>query len=530
MDSSINDLIGQAQAALQRSELQQAGILFRQVLHLDPNNVDALHLLGVVAHHAGETLAAVELISRAIQINPSVPSFYLNLGNALKDQKRLDEAITCYRTALQIDPGYAKAYNNLGVALKDQEKLDQAISSLQKALQIEPNYVEAILNFGTTLQLQEKIDQATQYLLRALKLEPNNPQIHVALGTALNDQGYLDTAISCYEAALRLNPNYATAYRSRSRALLLNGDLQRGWQDFEWRWHTSDCDYRSRDFPQPWWQGEDLTGKTVLVWAEQGVGDEILFASMLPDIVACAGHCIVECDARLAPLFARSFPHIEAVPRSNPPNPRLAEPDIQFQTPMGSLARFFRNSLDSFPDHQGYLLADPKRIAYWKSRLAELGSGKKVGICWRSMLQSANRNMHYTRLDQWGPILSVPGITFVNLQYDDCSAELASAEQQFGIKIHAYDQINLLNDLDGAAALTSALDLVISAPTSVAAMAGALGVAVWELAAKQGNWSTLGTDHMPWYPQMKLFTRPWNVDWENVINSISHDLEQLEMM
>jgi hypothetical protein len=405
--------------------------------------------------------------------------------------------------------------------------LDKAIQCFEKVVELKPLSSEAHNNLGTALAAKNELDKATLCYREAIRLNTNDPIPYNNMAQALIKEGKIAEAIAYFRSSLQLDIMFSGAHLNLSLALLSAGNLSEGWQEYEWRWQAKDFPSVKRDFPQPRWQGEDITGKTILVWAEQGVGDEILFASMLPDITARAGHCIIECEPRLVALFARSFPDTEVVPRSNPPYPRTAQPDIQFQIPMGSLAQWFRNSLDSFPDHQGYLVAAPKRAAYWKNRLAELGSGKKVGICWRSMVKNVSRNRHYTQLDQWWPILHVPGIVFVNLQYDDCKTELAAAEQQFGIRIHAFDEIDLKNNLDEAAALTDALDLVISAPTAVAAMAGALGVPTWKIIAKGGNWPTLGTDRMPWHPSMRLFLRAWKDSWEGPIEEIARELQRI---
>jgi tetratricopeptide (TPR) repeat protein len=550
----IAELITKGQQFLQAGDLAQADILYRRVLQLAPRNVDALHLLGVIAHRSGKLSLAIDLISQAIKQNSSIASFHLNLGNVFKELERPEEAVTCYQAALRINPNYTKAHNNLGVIFRDQQKFEQALACFQNALQIDPDYVEAYLNLGTAFQLQGKLDQAAESLLQALQLKPDNAPAYFNLGNIFGAQNKAYEAITCFQNALRLNPSdaltyynlanilnqigkqadaivlhrealrlkpdFVAAHNNLSLALLSAHDYSEGWHEYEWRWKAKDSPPLKRDFPQPWWQGEDLTGKTILVWAEQGLGDEILFASMIPDLLNQSCHCVIECNSRLVPLLARSFPAAEVVPSSNPPHPRTLQPDVAFQIPMGSLGRQFRHSLDSFPAHRGYLLPDPQRIAHWRNHLAALGNERKIGICWRSMLQTTNRDFHYSTLEQYGPFLTVPGVIFVNLQYDECRAELAAAEQQFGVKIHVCEEIDLKNDLDEAAALTAALDLVISAPTAVAAMAGALGVPVWRLSMG----STQGTGHIPWYPSMHLFLRAWDESWQRVIEAIAHDL------
>lgn len=215
--------------------------------------------------------------------------------------------------------------------------------------------------------------------------------------------------------------------------------------EYEWRWQGSDqC--LDRGHSQPWWDGSDPAGKTILVWMEQGLGDQLLFFSLLADLLHFGAHCLVECEWRLVPLLARTFPGAEVVPCKDPPDPLTQQPDIDFQIPVGSLARWFRPSLESFPRRHGYLVPDPVCAGQWRERLEKLGEGAKVGICWRSGTTKGMRSMHYSQLDQWGPILTIPGVHFVKLQYDQCDAEVRDAERQLGTRIHSWEGVDLKDD------------------------------------------------------------------------------------
>jgi hypothetical protein len=253
----------------------------------------------------------------------------------------------------------------------------------------------------------------------------------------------------------------------------------------------------------------------------------MIFAGMIPELSAAAAHLTVECEPRLVPLFARSFPGVEIIPRTNPPHPATGAADLQI--PAGSAARWLRGSLArfplSFPAGQGYLRADPERVAHWRERLAALGPGPRVGICWRSALSSGLRARHCTSLPQWGAVLTAPGVHFVNLQYDDCREELAEARGRFGVAIHTLPDIDLKQQIDEVAALTTALDLVVTVGTAPACMAGALGVPVWLLALTSGGdcW-TMGQHYCPWFPSMRLYERAWGQPWEEVLERLARDL------
>jgi len=234
----------------------------------------------------------------------------------------------------------------------------------------------------------------------------------------------------------------------------------------------------------------------------------------------------VECEPRLVALFARSFPALEVVPRTTPPHPATAQADLQI--PAASAGRWLRASLDQFPRHHGYLRADPERVVHWRQRLHGLGPGLTVGICWRSGITAGMRALACTDLQQWGPILSVPGVHFINLQYDECRAELDQARTRFGVRIHDLSGIDLKQDLDDGAALTAALDLVVSANTAAATIAGALGKPVWVLTLTSAeNWFTMGQNYIPWFPAARMYGRAWDHPWDEVLERLSLDLADL---
>jgi hypothetical protein len=225
-------------------------------------------------------------------------------------------------------------------------------------------------------------------------------------------------------------------------------------------------------------------------------------------------------------LYARSFPGAEFIPKRDPPHERTQGAEIDWQTPIGSLPRWFRPTLASFPRTGGYLVPDPQRVAFWTQRLAALGPGPKVGIGWRSSRRSTARNLHYSDLDQWGAILAVPGVSFINLQYDECRAELAAARAQFGVAIHDWADLDQMNDLDEVVALMSALDLVIGPTTTPQIMAGALGTPTWMLLTEFINWKNLGTDGWPMFPSLRPLWRPRGTPWRIVLDQTAERLRE----
>jgi tetratricopeptide (TPR) repeat protein len=530
----------------------EAASCYRHVISINPKDAEAYCNLGVTLRQLGQLGEAETSYRQAIQLKPDFAEAYNNLGNTLKDQDRWTDAEACYRQALKLKPDYAAAYNNLGTILKEYGQIEEAVDCFNLALKINDRYAEAYSNLGDTLRelgrfedalancrmaldlnpdyaeahsnlsgvLKElgQLDASLQHAKRAIEINPNLAVTHNNLGNVLQNLGNPLEAINCYRHSLELKPNYTLARYNLGYSQLSCGQMKAGWENHEFRTIAG----KDRYAYIPAWSGEELSGKSILIWGEQGIGDEIMFASMYGEIIAKAGQCIIECAPKLVPLFTRSFPGAQVIGKSIL-NQLNTLTHIDFQCAAGSLARWLRPTLASFPLINNWLKPDPLRISYWKNQLNQLGSGPKVGFCWRSSLTKGERSLHYTQLAQWGKVLATPGIHFINLQYDQCSTELNQAQQQFGVPLHVFTEIDMYHDLDETAALISALDLVISAPTSVYTIAAGLGVDTWVMTSGT-PWFTHGTDNCPWYPTLRLFTRQWDQNWEAILIKISEQL------
>jgi hypothetical protein len=315
------------------------------------------------------------------------------------------------------------------------------------------------------------------------------------------------------------------------------GRLTEGFREFEKRNHPRFRAFVNHVIRAPQWAGEDLNGKRLMVVGEQGLGDEFMFANILPDLARAVGETgklQIVVDPRLVTLFQRSFPKADVGayddrtlinPDGNQPLrlvPLIAqtgEPDVW--CPMGSALQYLRPQIEDFP-HQAFLTPDPARVAGFRAALAAKGKGPYVGLCWRSMMLGAKRAKYYSAPSMWEPILKIPGITFVNVQYGDAAADIAFAKAAFGVDIQAMD-VDLKDDIDGAAALSAALDLVISAPTAAAANAGAIGTEVWFLAAGR-VWPQLGTDEYPWYRKTRVLSPEKFGDWAALMPRVAAEL------
>ncbi|HYD66562.1 tetratricopeptide repeat protein [Azospirillum sp.] len=490
-------LLGRALEDLGR--LEEARRAYRQSLAAAPGNADALNDLGALLHRMGRPEGAEKRLREALAVAPDRADVRHNLAVVLTDRGAHDQALEHARRAVALAPDFADAHHTLGNILLALDRPEAAEAALRRALELAPGAASVLASLGAVLERLGRADSALACLERAAEAS-DSAEAWSNLGKVWQGQGRADRALAAFDRALAASPELALARLNRGLLHLERGDLARGWADYAARF-AAQRDHRGRRFAAPEWRGEELSGKRILVWREQGVGDELMFASCYPDLIRHAetegGRTVIECDRRLVPLFARSFPAAEVRAESGAPG------DMDFHVPAGSLPALLRPSPAAF-GAGGWLVPDSARVAAWRGRLAEGGPEPTVGIAWRSRLTTGERGGAYARLDAWGPLLSVPGVRFVNLQYDRCDAVLEAAERRFGIAIARWPDLDLMNDLENAAALTAALDLVISAPTAVAEMAGALGVPTWRLMPGD-DWTRLGTAARPWYPAQRPF-------------------------
>jgi len=509
-------------AYLAKGHTEDAVDCFYLTTHFAPAMTIAHLNLGIALSALGKTDEAMAALYRALELNPGLAEAHLRLAHLFKSGGKLEQAVTHYRRAVELLPDSAEVHCNLGYALFKLDRYDDAETHYAMALRIKNDFAEAHHNFGLLLLHRGEPERALAYFETAHALKPRLPEIVSCIGHALRDLGRYDEALARYDEALTIRPDFGDAVLNRCYIYLALGNCESGWREYERRLAAPDTE--KRNFPYPVWYGEDLAGKTILVWGEQGIGDQILFASLLPDLIARAGRGIYECSPKLVPLFARSFADADVVAKSDPPHP-ATERDIDYQIAAGSLPLHFRRELQHFPRRSGYLVADPERVAHWRECFAKIGGGLKVGICWRSSNQMGVRGLEYTRLSQWGPIFAVPGVHFVNLQYDECMNELDQARREFRVTLHHFSEVDMFDDLDETAALVKALDLVISAQTAVSAQAGALGVPCWQM-SRGLDWTALGAENSPWYPTMKCFRRTWEQPWSEIIERIASELHR----
>lgn len=500
----------------------EAAESYRRVLQLEPGHDVARLNLGSLLEAQGRHSEALVEFTAAQASRPDDSALQFRMGSTLLAAERWDEALERYQVVLTNEPDNGEAWLGFGLAHRGAGRPDEARAAIARAVELQPDSPQAVFQLAMVLTDLAAFVEAGRLFQQALALRPDWPEAHFNLGNALRLLGRDLEAAASYRRALAIRPNYEGAHWNLSLSLLRQGRLAEGWEEHEWRWDASLAGGK-RPYPQPLWNGVAGKDLQVLVWREQGIGDEIMFASCLPELIDRVGSVIYTCHPKLRRLFQRSFPTVEFWDDLSVADP--AALTVTHQTPVGSLPRFLRPSLDRFPAHTGYLKADPARVAFWRQRLAALGAGPWVGISWRSRLMGSGRAEHYTRLEEWGPILGAAAgrINFVNLQYDDCAGELAEVAARTGLTVHQLAGIDLYNDLDEVAALMTALDLVLAPDNSVGEQAAALGRPIWRLDSGV-DWSTLGADQRPWQPSMRLFRRGPGGQWTDVIHAVSRAL------
>lgn len=419
----------------------------------------------------------------------------------------------------------AAGHLHAGIAHSRSGRHERALEHYRHAVMLNPHYGEAHYNLGHALSALGYYEKAIESYDRAISLNPEVPEIRYNKGNALVELKLFSQAILCFEQAIALRPDYREAHQNLGNTLLAAGDFERGYALYEWRWQGGEKSaYKNRKFPPPRWDGTPLERKTILVWGEQGLGDEIVFASLYPELLRRASRCLFEVEPRLVNLFRRSFPNAVIVPRSDPPAPELLAADIDFEAPAGDLMRWLMPTFDQGPDRENYLRADPDQVAVFKNRYAEKGARLTVGLGWQTVHPKV-RVKNSVPVDVFDALARVPQVQFVNLQYGDHREEIEALKGRTGISL-LQDTVNPLVDVDGYAAQIKSLDLVVSIVNSTAVLASALGVPVWGLVPHSSDWRW-GNDGATcdWYPSMRLYRGTRQDGWASPFGEIARDLE-----
>jgi tetratricopeptide (TPR) repeat protein len=532
-----NKLLLRALKAWKRGETVPAAQMALEATNADETNAQAFSLLAITLEKLGHLHKALVTYEKAHQLDPNDPDLLLNIGLTVWNAGNANGAESMFRQYIEKRPESPEGYNNLASVLRDKGEIENAIELIRGAIYRIPDQPMLWNTLATVLNEDGRVEDGLVFYQEALRLDPSFARVWHNLGYAYIHLGRCEESLDAYDRALALSTNHherIEALHSRSICLMAMGKLDEGFREYEVRNHHEFRTFVAHHTKAPRWRGEPLESKRMLVVGEQGLGDEVMFANVLPDLarqVGERGKLQIAVDPRLIPIFKRSFPLAEVGRYEHRKLDgmevricpwALTDGGPDYYASFGTPLHLLRKSISDFPK-QAYLRADDARTSMFRARLAALGPGPYVGVCWRSMVLGAKRRKYFSAIEGWGPILSTPGVTFVNLQYGEVRAELDIAREKFGVTIHNFADLNLKDDLDGAAALTSACDLVLSAPTAAAAMAGALGKEVWFLVAAP-VWPQLGTDHYPWYAKSRVIACEKFADWDTLMPKVRDEL------
>jgi tetratricopeptide (TPR) repeat protein len=502
-------------ALAQQGRLNEALPLLRRAVAAFPASATAHHNLGVALARGGHKEEALHHLGEAVRLNPQYADGHANLGNVLRDLKRHEEAVEHYRAAVRLRPDWAAACCNLGLAYSDTRRHAEAIVLLGHATRLDPTSKEAWNNLGLAYADVGRFAEAQAAYEQALKLDPKYVEALANLGSCCKEQGRLDEALAAYELALWLEPESVSAHYNRALTLLQKGDYAHGWPAYEWRWKRAASPMRP--FPHPRWDGAPLEGKTILLWCEQGVGDGLQFVRYAPLVKAKGGTVFLECPVGLTHLMATC----PGVDRALPGGEGL--PPFDVQIPLMSLPAVFGTTPETVPADIPYLSAEPQRVQRWKERLAGV-DGYRVGVVWQGNPRFGWDHFRSFPLAALQPLAAVDGVRLISLQKGPGTEQLRGLKGKLDI-VDLGEEL----DADGAfldtAAVMASLDLVVSADTAAAHLAGALGLPVWVALSAVSDWRWMvGRDDTPWYRTMRLFRQARLHDWTGVFQRMAEDL------
>lgn len=505
----------------------EAQDICRQILKTRPDQVDVHHLLGVIAFHAGRHEDAARYLKQALKLKPDMPEAALNLAKVYRHKSKWPENLAALEIVHKHWPDRADIITDMGFALDQTGNEDGAIAAYRRSLQIDPGSALTRSNLGALLTRQGAEKEAEKHLTAALSSDPTMFTALMNLAMVHDAADRRDEVIATYDRILKTQPDQVYAHFQRALANLCQGKLAEGWDEYLWRFRRPEARTLHDAFPYPFWQGESLDGRRLLVWTEQGPGDEILLASMIPDILERGGHLTLVCSPRLVPLFRRSFKdcRIVSTDRIERAHDGNSRPD--YQASFSHLGAVLRPAMDAFPTRRSYITADPDRRQKMRATYQAAKPGTKlVGIAWHSAKAGAERQKSIV-LEDWAPILQTPGATFVSLQYGEHAKAAKTVRASIGGEIIIDKSVDPLKDIDGFAAQVAAMDHVVSVSNTTVHVAGALGIpASIMIPASYGRiwyWFLDRTDS-PWYPTARLFRQRQSEGWASTIDAVAKDL------
>lgn len=507
-DPTIQDLLQKALQHHQAGQWGEAEAFYRQVLALQPDQPDALNLLGVLLSQTGRKEQAVEFLRRSVAVRPDHPESYGNLGNVLSSQGEWDEAIAAYRQALALRPNFVEVLSNLGNALRDKGERDEAIAACRAALALRPDYPAAYNNLGNALLDKGDASGAIQAFTKLVELRPDLVDAHCNLAIALHVKGRLEEGRAHYLRALEMQPDSSETRLRFSILLVALGEMRQAWDEYFIA--VEQMALARHPGLKPAWDGSDPAGKTILVYADGNFGDTLMLARFVPVLRQRGAKVILLCQPALVALL-ESLVAQRTLPLEAP------TPTFDAYATLGSLPRGLGFTLENLPNQVPYVSAPADRVRKWAGRVPRDGK-LNVGLVWAP----SNKGARSHSLAIFAPLAGVSGVRFVSLQKGPESSQTPPE----GLEL--MDFTSELNDFADTAAVMKQLDLLISVDTAAVHLAGALAMPVWALITLQCNfhWLAEGEDS-PWYPTARLFRQTQVSNWNDPVRRMAGELQLL---
>lgn len=520
-DLNDNSLLEKAAHWLRLGKLDDAEIIYKELISRHLEVPELFINLAAVYRAQGRFSKAAETLRQALKRAPDHTGAHYNLANIQAQMKRVKSAQASYLRCLSLAPEFVDCSINYAQLLLSDGKQIDAKKVLIDALGKNANDPRLLNNLGNICKDLGLLVDAEKHLRRATEFAPDNGSFKRNLGAVYSAQGRHKDAIEVLNLALKNAPDDADIYCLRAFALLALGRFDEGWEDYAWRWNSIEQEV-PRPFLQSRWDGTTLTGKSILIWGEQGIGDEIMYASILADVLKSARQVTLECEPRLVPVFARSFPSIQVIARKNKPDKVLLSADFDFQAPIADLARFMRKKRSNFGPAKPFLKFQVEHRNEIRKRYQDLAPGRRmIGLSWKSKASRTGAGRSFS-LDDLAPLSRISNAFFVCLQYGEVDKELELLKRNHNISVHKDPLINQMKDMDEFTAQVAAMDLVVSVANTTVHVAGGLGVPTRALIPGVADWRwAMAGDNSHWYPSVRLHRKTDKQSVENFMEQLS---------
>ena len=538
----LRKMLEKAMQFCQQSKIHEAKIIYLDLIKNYSSHPIALTNLGTIELQLGNTESGINYLKKSIEVNPNQSVALSNLANALVDLKEFDQAIFYYDLAIKLNPKFLEAYYNRGRAYRKHYKYEDALLSYESALALSPNHIDTLIDLGFLFNEMQYFDKAIEMYNAAIKNSPDNTRAHYNKCVTLGNLKCFNEAIQECDQTININPGLLEAYNLKTSFLinlkkfevalnLIDQIILKKFDSTEAIFNKSVINFYLNNFEDAWifyesrfglktnepylissnpaLQNFDVENKNIYIYAEQGIGDQILFCTILHDAIKTKNQFIVSLDPRLVPIYSRSFSNFSNV-KFTSCSERIDESLYDYHLPQGGLGKFFRSSVNNFENRSNfsYLKADDNKSRKF-SKLMHSRNKKICGISWKSKRKEIS-HLKSINLKDFMPIFKIPNIIFINLQYGDVASDLAELKDEFGVEINVIDSIDIFNDLDSLASLIDVCDFVCSTSNATIHLAGALGKESYLFTpysdAKMWYWSHENSSHSLWYNSISIFS------------------------